>query len=55
MDFMHDKLEDGRILRLFNVIDDFKREALAIEMDFFQSSEGVIRALKQISLRSKPQ
>jgi putative transposase len=56
MDFMHDKLEDGRNLRLFNVIDDFNREALGIEVDFSLPSERVIRALKQIiSWRGKPQ
>jgi putative transposase len=55
MDFMHDKLEDGRNLRLFNVIDDFNREALGIEVDFSLPSERVIRALKQIiSWRGKP-
>ena len=31
MDFMHDQLADGRIYRLFNVIDDYNRERLGIE------------------------
>ena len=34
IDFMHDKLEDDRSLRLFNVIDDFNREALGITVGF---------------------
>ena len=45
---MHDKLEDGRSLRLFKVIGDFNREALGIEVDFSLPSERVIRSLKQI-------
>ena len=52
---MHDQLEDGRSIRLFNVIDDYNREALAIEVDFSLPSERVIRALKQvIEWRGKP-
>lgn len=48
MDFMHDRLEDGRAIRLFNVIDDFNREGLGIEVDFSLPAERVIRALEQI-------
>jgi len=48
MDFMHDQLEDGRNYRLFNVLDDFNREGLAIEVDLSLPSERVIRALDQV-------
>ena len=48
MDFMHDQLSNGRSIRLFNVIDDFNREALGIEVDFSLPSERVIRSLEQI-------
>jgi len=56
MDFMHDQLKDGRTFRLFNVIDDYNREAIVTEADFFLPAERVIRELKQmISWRVKPQ
>ena len=48
MDFMHDQLSDGRSFRLLNVIDDYNREALGMEIDFSPPSERVIRALNQI-------
>jgi putative transposase len=48
MDFMHDQLSDGRTFRVLNVIDDYNREALGMEIDFSLPSERVIRALKQI-------
>jgi putative transposase len=55
MDFMHDQLTDGRCVRLFNVIDDFNREGLGIEVDFSLPSSRVIRALDQIiEWRGKP-
>lgn len=48
MDFMRDQLADGRSIRVLNVIDDFNREALGIEVDFSLPSERVIRTLKQL-------
>jgi putative transposase len=55
MDFMHDQLYDGRCFRLFNVIDDFNRESLGIEVDLSLPSQRVIRSLDQIiSWRGKP-
>jgi len=55
MDFMHDQLACGRAYRLFNVIDDYNREGLGIEIDFSLPAERVIRALNQIiEWRGKP-
>ena len=34
MDFMADRSGDGRAFRLLNVLDDFNREGLGIEVDF---------------------
>jgi|TARA_R100000093_G_C1945485_1_gene74259 putative transposase len=48
MDFMHDQLSDGRSFRLFNVIDDFNREGLGIEVDLSLPAQRVTRALDQI-------
>ena len=41
MDFMSDSLSDGRRVRMFNVIDDYNREALAVEARIeLSSSKG---------------
>ena len=46
---------DGRSFRTLNVLDDFNREGLAIEVDFSLPSERVVRTLNQvIAWRRKP-
>ena len=40
MDFMADRLGDGRAFRLLNVLDDFNREGLGIEVDFSDRREN---------------
>lgn len=55
MDFMSDSLANGRAFRTFNVIDDYNREGLCIDIDFSMPSERVIRSLEQvIEWRNKP-
>lgn len=49
-DFMQDALWDGRRFRTFNVIDDFNREALAVEIDSSLSAQRVVRILDQIAV-----
>ena len=48
IDFMSDSLTDGRRFRLFNVIDDFNRESLAIEIDTSLPTLRVIRVLERL-------
>lgn len=56
MDFMHDSLDNGQSFRLFNVLDDYNREGLGIEVDFSLPAARVIRSLEQIiQWRGKPQ
>jgi putative transposase len=55
MDFMSDRLSNGSKFRTFNVLDDFNREGLGIEVDVSLPSVRVIRSLEQIiEERGKP-
>ncbi len=49
-DFMSDALVCGRRFRTFNVIDDFNREALGIEIDLSLPSRRVIQVLDNIGM-----
>ncbi len=56
MDFMSDGLFCGHRFRTFNVVDDFNREALAIEIDLSLPAQRVIRVLERLaSWRGQPQ
>jgi putative transposase len=56
IDFMTDTLHSSRKFRTFNVIDDFNRECLAVEVDTSLPSLRVTRVLKQIiEHRGKPE
>ena len=47
-DFMSDSLYNGTRFRTFNVLDDFNREALAIEIDTSVTGERLIRVFEQL-------
>lgn len=48
IDFMQDSLHDGRKVRLFNVLEDFNRESLAIEVDTSLPTRRMIRVLDRL-------
>lgn len=49
MDFMSDALWNGRRFRTFNVVDDFNREALCIEIDLNLPTARVVRMLERVA------
>jgi putative transposase len=48
MDFMSDMLSSTRAFRTFNVLDDFNREGLTVEIDTSLPSARIIRSLEII-------
>jgi putative transposase len=55
LDFMSDRLSNGRTFRTLNVIDDFNREALWIEVDTCIPAQRVVQVLEQLlDWRGKP-
>lgn len=49
MDFMSDSLSYGRRFRTLNIMDDFNREILAIEIDLSLPGQRVVRVLERIA------
>jgi putative transposase len=50
LDFVHDTLHSGRRIRALNIVDDFTREALAIEVDTSLCGSRVARVLHRIAI-----
>ena len=49
MDFVTDALTDGRVFRTLNIIDDFSRECVAIEVDTSMGGARVARVLARLA------
>ena len=49
MDFQFDTTADGRTIKMLNIIDEFTREALAIEVDRSINADGVVDVLDQLA------
>lgn len=55
LDFMSDSLSNGRAIRTLNIMDDYNREALWIEVDTSLPAERVVRVLESLLLwRASP-
>src|ERR1700733_13029091 len=56
LDFVHDRLANGRTIRVLTVVDTFTRECLALEVDTYLPSQRVTRTLDRvISERGRPE
>ncbi len=53
LDFVHDRIGEGRAIRVLTIIDEFTRECLATEVDTGISARQVARTLERI-LESRP-
>ncbi len=51
MDFVADRLSDGRAFRLLTLVDNFSRISPAIEVDFSLTGKRVVEVLEQMKLR----
>ena len=49
MDFMRDTPADGRVFRTLNIVDDYTRECLAIEVDTSLPGARVVRVLERLA------
>jgi putative transposase len=49
LDYQHDATEDGRELKFLNVVDEFTREALAIEVDRSIDAEETVAVLERLT------
>ena len=55
MDFVTDVLENKKRFRAFNVIDDYNREALHVEIDFSLTSNRIVSVINHlINKKGKP-
>ena len=50
LDYQHDATEDGRGLKFLNVVDEFTREALAIEVERSIDAEETVAVLKRLAV-----
>ena len=49
LDFVFDQTSDGRMLKLLNVIDEYTREALAIEVERSIDADAVVACLERLA------
>lgn len=49
LDFQHNATDEGRELKFLNVVDEFTREALAIEVDRTINAEATVKVLERLA------